>query len=92
MSSVVKLNQRSADALIHFIKTLDHFGLMWTYAVTMEMKPKAYLNSMSNIEYEKPEKAYGYIIRIMNPEGTKLRIQIDEEEGIESLSDGEEDR
>ena len=74
------MNQLSADALTRFLMTLDRLGLMEPYLITVEMKPKAYLNKWSNIEYEKPEKVYGMVIRIMNDKGVIRRITIEEDE------------
>lgn len=52
---------------------------MHPYVITAEMKPRTYLNKLSSVEYEEPEKVYGIVIRIINKEGIILRITIDEE-------------
>ena len=74
------MSQRKANALEHFLRTLDRFGLMEPYIVTLEMKPKSYLNKWSDIEYEEPEKVYGIVIRIMNKDGIVKRITIDDDD------------
>jgi hypothetical protein len=80
MESRLKLSREAARALEHFLKTLDRFGLMCPYLVTVEMKPAAYLNRYSNIEYSKPERVYGCVIRIMDKDGTIMRITIDDQD------------
>lgn len=63
------------------MKTFDRLSLMPPYLVHVEMKPSSYLSRLSDIEYEEPEKVYGVVIRIIGPEGTVMRIMIDEDEG-----------
>ena len=78
MESRLKLSSLKVRALENLIKTFDRLGLMDPYIITVEMKPTTYLNKHSNIEYEKPERMYGVVIRIMNHDGVVRRITIDD--------------
>ena len=80
MESRVKLSERKANSLEKFIKTLDRFELMPPYLITVEMKPGTSLNRYSDIVYDKPQKVFGIIIRIMTDEGIIRRITIEDEE------------
>ena len=80
--SRMKLSERKARTLEQFIKTLDRFGLMDPYLITIEMKPGASLNKYSDIIYDQPQKVYGLVIRIMNREGIVRRIQIDDSDEV----------
>ena len=71
--------QDKVNALDQFLRTIDRLGLMPPWILTVEMKPRAYLNKLSAIEYEEPEKVYGVVIRIMSSEGIIMRIQIEDE-------------
>lgn len=80
----MKLSERKARSLELFIRTLDRFGLMEPYIITIEMKPRSYLNKFSAIEYEQPERVYGVVIRIMTDKGITKRITIDDEDEDEA--------
>lgn len=79
----MKMSECKVRSLELFIRTLDRFGLMEPYIITVEMKPRSYLNKFSSIEYEQPERVYGVIIRIMNDKGVTKRIIIDDEDEYE---------
>lgn len=79
MEKRTRLSRCKALSLEKLLKTLDRFSLMHPYVITAEMKPRTYLNKLSSVEYEEPEKVYGIVIRIINKEGIILRITIDEE-------------
>jgi hypothetical protein len=57
---------------------------MEPYIITIEMKPRSYLNKFSVIEYEQPERVYGVVIRIMTDKGITKRITIDDEDEDEA--------
>jgi hypothetical protein len=76
--SRTKLSARKAKALEQFIKTIDRFGMMEPYLITIEMKPGTSLNKYSDIVYDQPQKVYGIVIRIINQEGIVRRFTIDE--------------
>lgn len=82
MDSRTKLSSSKAHALENLIKTFDRIGLMLPYLITVEMKPGSSLDRGSNIIYDKPQKVYGLVIRIMDIDKTTLRISIDEEDEI----------
>lgn len=83
MDSRTKLSESKARALEQLIKTLDRFGLMDPYLITIEMKPGTSLNRYSDIVYDQPQKVYGIVIRIMNEEGIVRRITIENDESDE---------
>ena len=75
----MKFTSRKARALQLLIKTLDRFGLMEPYLVTVETKPGASLDRYSDIIYDQPQKVYGIVIRIMTKDGVIRRITVDDD-------------
>lgn len=74
------ITHSQCNSLERFLKTLDAIGVMEPYLITAEMKPGMSLNRYSDIVYDQPERKFGITIRIMNKEGTKLRIHVTEDE------------
>lgn len=75
--SIMSLDE--VKAVEHLLKTLDRFGLMPPYLITIEKWPKAYHYGGGDVEYEEPQRAYGaMIIRIIGKSIFRIEVLDDE--------------